>query len=157
MWYFIIFMLWSKVQEKKWQQVHGSTSEPYTTIASGWSCHLEEEWRAFQNTWRGKKTSYFLVHVLSSDIFFWCSIYSAWLSHFYHFLNAFHPHLRASPPLGRKAGSRNACALKGSKHALNFFRVALPHQEYSMILKSGTIHWIASQWGPGMWAQQERR
>jgi hypothetical protein len=35
--------------------------------------------------------------------------------------------LRASPPLGRKAGSRK-CALKGSKHALNFFRVALPHR-----------------------------
>ena len=26
-----------------------------------------------------------------------------------------------------------------------------------MIPKSGTIHWITSGWGPGMWAQQEQR
>ena len=29
-------------------------------------------------------------------------------------------------------------------------------QEYYMIPKSGTIHWIASGWGPGIWAQQEQ-
>ena len=49
---------------------------------------------------------------------------------------------------------------EGSKHALNFFRVALPHrylhigsstknilenyQEYYMIPKNDMIHWIAS-------------
>ena len=74
--------------------------------------------------------------------------------------------------LGQK-GKLSKCALKGSKHALNFFRVALPHrvtciralqpgifskncQEYHMIPKSGTIHWIASGCGHGMWAQQEQ-
>jgi hypothetical protein len=29
-------------------------------------------------------------------------------------------------------------------------------QKVLLVLKSGTIHWIASGWGPGMWAQQEQ-
>lgn len=57
-WYFCPICILSKVQEKaqekKRQQVHASTSKPHTTTASGWSRRLEEEWRAFQKTYKGK-------------------------------------------------------------------------------------------------------
>ena len=80
--------------------------------------------------------------------------------------------LRASPPLGRKAGSQNALWRAPSMHwiflgwhsptvtcilALQPGLFSKNCQKYYMIPKSGTIHWIASGWSPGMWAQLEQR
>ena len=80
--------------------------------------------------------------------------------------------LRASPPLGRKAGSRNALRRAQSMHwiflgwhsptvtcilALQPGLFSKNCHEYYLVPKSGTIHKIASGWGPGMWAQQEQR
>jgi hypothetical protein len=64
-------------------------------------------------------------------------------------------------------GRLSKCALKGSKHALNFFRVALPHRYLAYwLFNLAYCQEYFQKWhdslnpsgrGPRMWAQQEQR